>query len=118
MRHKKNTLILGRKAAPRRALLRTLAISLIEQEKIQTTPAKARAVRRLVEPLITKAKKKDVHSIRQIEKKLANKTATMKVVNTLGPRFEKRPGGYTSIVHVAPRQGDGAKQVILKFVTS
>lgn len=117
MRHQKNTTILGRKSGPRKALLRSLSISLIENGRVQTTPAKARAVRRMVEKLITKAQTKDVHTIRMLERKLNNKKAALRLVNELGPQFAQRPGGYTRMTKVQSRKGDGAKQVILEFIT-
>lgn len=116
MRHKSNKLTIDRKAGPRKALLRTLAISLIENGKVTTTPTKAKAVQRFVEPLITKGKEKTPHTIRHIESKLSNKKAALYVVNELGPKFSKREGGYTSTMKVGERKGDGAEQVILKFV--
>ncbi len=117
MRHKKKKITLGRENGPRKALLRSLAISLITEEKVTTTKVKAKAVQQFVEPLITKAKTKDLNSIRLIEKALANKSATMHMVNTLGPRFKTRPGGYTSIVKVDRRKGDGAELVILQLLS-
>lgn len=117
MRHKKNTAVLDRKTGPRKALIRTLSISLIEQQRIQTTPTKARVVKSMVEKLITKGKEKNVHTIRYIESILANKKAALTVVNTLAPRFKERAGGYTTMVKVAKRKGDGAEQVILEFIS-
>ena len=87
MRHKKKTLILSRKVGPRTALIRTLAMSFIEHERIQTTPAKAKALREFVEPLVTIAKEKSPQSIRLIEKKLSNKKA---VVLTLVEDLKKK----------------------------
>lgn len=116
MRHKKNTVTLDRKAGPRKAMLRSAAISLIMNEKITTTPTKAKAVRRLVERVITRGKKGDFNAIRYVERKLNNKDAALHVVNVLSPRFEKREGGYTRMLKVAPRKGDGAEQVVLEFV--
>ncbi len=117
MRHKKKKNTLGRTSGKRRALLRTLAISLIEHGQITTTPAKAKAVQQFVEPLITRGKTPGMNSIRLIESKLASKQAAMEVVNKLSPRFKERPGGYTSLQKVADRKGDGAKQVQLSFVS-
>lgn len=116
MRHKKSTQSLGRKTGPRRALLRTLVISLIENGEIRTTPVKARVVRRMAEKLITKGKVKTPQSIRLIEKRLGNKMAALRVVNDIAPRFKSRDGGYTRMMKVADRKGDGAQQVILKWV--
>ncbi len=116
MRHKKKEIKLGRTNGPRLALLKTLSISLIEHGAVTTTPAKARAVRRLVERLITRAAKSDMNAMRYVEKRLGNKKAAMQVAMELGPRFAKRPGGYTRMVKLSERKGDGAEQVRLEFV--
>lgn len=117
MRHKKATATLDRKAGPRNALVRTLTISLIEHNSIQTTPTKAKAVQQMLEPLITKGKEKTVSSIRHIESVLGNKKAALVVVNRIAPRYKNRAGGYTSTVKVANRKGDGAQQVQLTLVS-
>jgi large subunit ribosomal protein L17 len=117
MRHLKKKFTLDRAAGPRKALLRTMAVSLIQKERIVTTPARARAVKRMIEPLITRGKEKTVHNIRLIESRLANKASALRVVNELSPRFQGRPGGYTRMIKVAPRKGDAAEQVILEFVS-
>lgn len=116
MRHKKNKKILGRSSSPRTALLRTLCISLIEHNRIQTSQAKAKAVQKMVEPLITMGKGKNVATIRNIEKKLSNKKAALSIVNSIGPRFQSRRGGYTRITKIGSRKGDGSEQVILEFL--
>lgn len=118
MRHRVRTKTLDRKSGPRQALVRSMAISLINKEKVTTTPTKAKVVRAFVEKLITKGMAEDkVHAVRVIESKLANKDAAMKVVNELSPRFEKRNGGYTRLTKMPRRQGDGAEQVRLEFVS-
>lgn len=117
MRHQKRTFTLDRKAAPRLALFRTLAISLISHERITTTSVKAKAVRQFVEPLITKGKTKSVHTMRLLEQRLSNKKAARKIVEDLGPRFAERKGGYTRMTKIAPRKGDAAEQVVLEFVS-
>lgn len=116
MRHKKKTIILDRKSGPRRALLRTLCISLIQHGSITTTPAKAKAVQSIVERCVTAGKKKSLASIRLIEKRLSNKRAAERVVHSIAPRFALRTGGYTTLMKVAPRKGDNAPQVVLQFV--
>jgi large subunit ribosomal protein L17 len=117
MRHKKKTVTLDRKAGPRKAMLRTLCISVIQHGRIQTTPAKAKVVRSMVEKMVTMSKEKSVHTMRQLESKLGNKAAVMTLVNTLGPRYKERAGGYTRMTKVASRSGDNAEQVVLEFVT-
>lgn len=116
MRHKKNKATLGRKTGPRKALLRSLCVNLINEGAIQTTHSKAKAVRSMVEPLVTKGKKASVHDMRNIEKVLGSKKATQKLVKEISPRFEKRDGGYTSLVKMGPRKGDNAEVAQLRFV--
>ena len=116
MRHRVQKSTLDRTASVRTALLRTLAISLLKSGKIQTTPAKAKALKQFVEPIITKGKVKSVHTIRHIESVLGNKEAALHVVNSVSPRFVTRPGGYISAVKVENRKGDNTQQVILQLV--
>lgn len=116
MRHKSNKVTIDRTSGSRQALLRTLTISLITNGKITTTPVKAKAVRSFVEPMITKGKERNRESIRFIEQKLGNKTAAMKIVDDIAPLYKERAGGYTSMMKLALRKGDGAQQVLLQFV--
>lgn len=116
MRHRKSTKILDRKTAPRKALIRSLAESLVIYEKIETTETKAKVLRPYVEKLITIGAKDDLTSRRKLLQKLLTKNAVNKVLEVLGPRYEKRPGGYTRIIKIGPRQGDGAKMVQISFV--
>lgn len=117
MRHQKRTLTLDRKAGPRKALYKTLAISLITHERIVTTATKAKAVRQFVEPLVTKGKTKSVHTLRLLEARLGNKAAARKLVEVLGPRYAERAGGYTRITKIGARQGDAAEHVVVEFVS-
>lgn len=116
MRHKKNTVILGRKSGPRKALMKTLAISVLENGAVQTTPAKAKAVRRLVERVIARGAEKNQNSIRYIESRLGNKATAMHVVNEVAPKYKNRAGGYTRMTKMPTRKGDGAQQVKLELV--
>lgn len=116
MRHKKKKTTLGRTTGPRKALMRSLCRSLVEQGSIKTTQTKAKAVREMVEPLITMGKDDTIHSFRNIEKVLGSKAAARTVVKELSPRFAKRNGGYTAIVKLGQRKGDGAEVVNLRFV--
>lgn len=116
MRHQNKGKILDRKKEPRKALLRSLATSLILYEKLKTTEAKAKAVKPLVEKLITKGKKGDLHARREIMKVLYVENAVKKVMNELSPRYKERKGGYTRIVKLGVRQGDGANTVLIEFV--
>jgi large subunit ribosomal protein L17 len=118
MRHLKKKVTLDRKAGARTGMLRTLCVSLIQHGRIVTTPARARAIKTIVEPLITRGKEKNVHNMRIIEQRLSNKVAARKIVDELGPQFKTRPGGYTRMIKVAPRKGDAAEQVVLEFVSN
>lgn len=115
MRHKKKTVTIDRKAGPRKALIRIMAIQLLNHGHVTTTPIKAKAVRSLVEPMITKGKVKSAHTLRLIEQNL-NKEAARLVVNTISPKYVERNGGYTRVTKIAHRKGDGAEQVILELV--
>jgi large subunit ribosomal protein L17 len=117
MRHRKKGKILDRKIGPRKALLRNLAASLIIYEKIKTTRAKAKAVRPIVEKLITKGKRGTTLEIRrELLKYLYLKNAVRKILEDLGPRYKNRPGGYTRIVNLGRRQGDGGEIVQIELV--
>ena len=116
MRHRKKGTILGRTKAPREALLRNLATSIIIYEKVETTLAKAKAVKPLVEKLITKSKKNDLNARRQLSEVLYHKKAVKKALEVLGPRYKERKGGYLRITKVGQRQGDGAETAIIEFV--
>ena len=116
MRHQKKNVILGRKTAARRSLMANLAESLILYEKIKTTKAKAKALRPFVEKLITKAKKNDLTSRRVIIKQLYTDNVVRKLMNELGVRYKDRDGGYTRIVNLDRRLGDGAEEAIIELV--
>jgi large subunit ribosomal protein L17 len=116
MRHRKNIKQLDRKSSVRKALFADLATSLILYEKIKTTQAKAKAIRPVVEKLITTSKKNDLTARRALLQALRHKKAVSKALEVLGPRYKERPGGYTRITHLAPRQGDGAAMCQIEFV--
>lgn len=116
MRHRKTTKILDRKKDPRKALLRSLATNLILYEKIKTTEAKAKAIKPIVEKLITKGKSGDLHARRELIKYLYLENAVKKVLEDLSPRYKNRQGGYTRIIKLGHRQGDGAKIAQIEFV--
>ena len=97
-------------------LLRNLTASVLIYEKIKTTEAKAKAVRSRAEKMITLAKKGDLASLKRMISYLPQKTAVSKAVEVLKGRYEKRVGGYTRIVKIGSRQGDGAKVVMLELV--
>ena len=116
MRHRKKGKILGRKKAPREAMLKNLAASIILYEKVKTTEAKAKAVRPIVERLITVGKTNTLTSRRRLLSQLPVTNATKKLLEELGPKYKERPGGYTRIIKVGARQGDGAKMVQIELV--
>lgn len=118
MRHKRGGFKLGRDVAHRRALLRNLVTSIIEHERIVTTPTKAKAARPIVEKMITLAKDGNLHARRQAASFLQTPESVQKLFDKLGPRFTQRNGGYTRIVRLGVRQGDGAEQAVLELVGS
>src|SRR6516225_10072618 len=118
MRHRVAGFKLKRPVDSRNALLRTLATSVIEQERVITTVPKAKAVKPLVEKMITLAKQDTLHSRRQAAAVLNTPNSVKKLFDTLGTRFGQRSGGYTRIVRLGPRKGDGAEQAMIELVGS
>ena len=118
MRHKVAGFKLKRPKASRNALLRNLVTSVIDHERVVTTVPKAKAVRPLVDRMITLAKKDTLHARRQAAMELRTPEAVKKLFDKLGTRFGQRNGGYTRITRLGPRQGDGAEQAILELVGS
>lgn len=118
MRHKVAGFKLKRNVSARRSLLRGLVTSVIMEERVITTVAKAKAAKPLVEKMITLAKKDTLHTRRQAASFLATPEAVKKLFDTLGSRFGQRKGGYTRVVRVGFRKGDGAEQAMLELVGS
>ena len=116
MRHHKSGRKLGRDASHRRALYANLAASLIEHGRIRTTEAKAKEVRPIVEQMITLGKRGDVAAHRQAVAFLRSKEIAHILFSEVAPRFAERPGGYTRIVKIGPRQGDAAPMAYLELV--
>ena len=116
MRHRHKGKHLDRNKESREALLRNLATSIIIYEKVKTTKTKAKAVKPLVEKLITTAKKNDLTARRKLLEVLYHKKAVSKALEVLGPRYKERKGGYTRIINLGRRQGDGAEIVQIEFV--
>jgi large subunit ribosomal protein L17 len=117
MRHRKTRNKLSRDAAHRKALLMNLSKEIIEHERIQTTEAKAKAVKPEIERLITLAKRHDLHARRQALSTLAqDKFAVHKLFEDLGPRYADRPGGYTRILKLGPRRSDATEMVFIELV--
>src|SRR3984893_16300117 len=118
MRHRVAGYRLKRTTSGRKALLRNLATSVIDVERVVTTVPKAKAVRPLVEHLITLAKQDTLHSRRQAAAVLMTPASVKKLFDTLGTRFGQRTGGYTRITRLGPRKGDGAEQAMIELVGS
>ena len=118
MRHKVAGYKLGRSTSHRKALLRSLVTSIIEQERIVTTVIKAKAVKPLVDKMITLAKRDNLHARRQAAAVLTTPDSVKKLFEKLGTRFGQRNGGYTRIVKLGWRKGDGAEQALIEFVDS
>jgi len=116
MRHRNTTKTLGRVQASREAMLNALAQNIILYEKVKTTEAKAKTVRSVVEKMITTAKAGDLNARRQLMKNLRAEGAVKKALEVLGPRYKDRKGGYTRIVKLGNRQGDGAPMVQIELV--
>ncbi len=118
MRHKRAGYKLGRPVDARRMLLRNLVTSVIDKERVITTVPKAKAVRPLVERMITLAKKDTLHARRRAAAFLTTPATVKKLFDTLGARFGPKSGGYTRIVLLGPRKGDGAEQAMIELVGS
>jgi large subunit ribosomal protein L17 len=107
---------LSRYKDQRKALLRGLTVDLVTHERITTTLAKAKETRVMAEKLITHGKKGTLHNRRIALSQVPNKDAVAKVFDDLGPRYAERPGGYTRIIKLGPRQGDGASMAVIELV--
>lgn len=116
MRHNKNFNHLGRQAGHRKAMLSNMASSLILHKRIETTVAKAKAVRQFIEPLVTRSKEDTTHSRRIVFSYLKQKEAVTELFRTIAPKIAERPGGYTRILKTGFRLGDGADMCIIEFV--
>ncbi len=118
MRHKMAGRKLGRNPSHRRSLLRNLVTSFLEHERLVTTLPKAKEVRPLAEKMITLGKRDTLHARRQVQSYLLSAVITKKVFDTIAPRFSDRPGGYSRIIRLGPRVGDGADVAIIELVGS
>ena len=116
MRHRKIRSKLNRTSEHRAALMRNLALALIERERIHTTDAKAKQLRPVVERLVTLGRTGTLAARRLAFSKLGKKKAVHKVFTVLGPRFKERAGGYTRIVKADKRAGDGAQMAYIEFI--
>lgn len=116
MRHNRTINHLGRKSGHRKALLANMASSLILNKRIETTVAKAKALREYVEPLITKSKDDSTHSRRTVFAYLKQKEAVTELFRNVAPKIADRPGGYTRIIKTGFRQGDAADMAFIELV--
>ncbi len=117
MYHRKKGRKLGRRPDHRSSMLRNLSVSLIESERIETTVTRAKEVRRVVERLVTYAKRGDLHGRRLVLAALGNnQDAATKLVDDIAPRYDKRAGGYTRVLKTGFRRGDAAPTALIEFV--
>ena len=116
MRHRNKGRSFSRTAEHREAMLRNMATSLFLHGRIETTTEKAKELRRFAEPLITKAKRGDLHARRLVARKIQDDNALSKLFTEIGPRFAERPGGYTRVLHLGHRPGDAADMSIIELV--
>lgn len=116
MRHRVAHRKLGRTSEHRLSLLRNLAASLIQHERVRTTEAKAKELRPFVEKLVTLGRRDSLHARRQALSILPQKAAVRRLFGEISPRFSERPGGYTRILKLGPRSGDGAPMAFIEFV--
>ena len=116
MRHGKKVNHLGRKTAHRKAMLANMACSLIENKRINTTVAKAKALKQFVEPLVTKSKEDTTHNRRIVFSRLRQKDAVTELFKEVSVKVGDRPGGYTRIIKLGNRQGDNADMAMIELV--
>jgi large subunit ribosomal protein L17 len=116
MKHLKGFKKLSRTHSHRRALYKNMVTALLKRERIKTTKIKAKEIRRVAEKIITKAKEKSLHNIRIIGKLITDKDVLMKLFNEIAPRYKERKGGYTRIIKLARRKGDGADTAYLELI--
>ena len=116
MRHNKAINHLGRQSGHRKALLANMSCSLILHKRINTTVAKAKALKMYLEPLVTKSKDDSTHSRRIVFSYLKDKNAVAELFRTIAPKIADRPGGYLRVLHTGFRQGDAAEMALVEFV--
>ncbi|MDT0646215.1 50S ribosomal protein L17 [Zunongwangia sp. F260] len=116
MRHGKKINHLGRKTAHRKSMLANMACSLIEHKRINTTVAKAKALRVFVEPLVTKSKEDTTHNRRLVFSKLRDKDSVSELFREVAPKVGDRPGGYTRVIKLGNRLGDNADMAMIELV--
>jgi large subunit ribosomal protein L17 len=116
MRHRVKGRKLSRTASHRKATMRALTMALVKEHRITTTIAKAKELRKFVEPLITRAKEDNLLNRRMVFSALQNKETVKKLFSEIGPQSVDRPGGYTRVIKLGFRQGDGAEMAVIELV--
>jgi len=116
MRHRVKGRKLGRSPAHRKALFRNQLASLVKEERIKTTLHKAKELRPIAEKVVTQGKRDTLHARRLVNRWLPERQLVKKVFEDIAPRFQERPGGYTRIIKLGPRRGDGAEMAVIEFV--
>lgn len=116
MRHHNKNRKFGRETNERRALLRSLALSLVNEGRIQTTQAKAKELRPFIERLVTKARENTLASRRHVVSRLGSEEGAKRLVNEISLKYKERPGGYTRVVKMAPRKSDSSPMATIEFV--
>ena len=116
MRHRKSGRKLNRTSSHRKAMMRNMVTSLLDHERIETTDAKAKELRRLTDRMITLGKRGDLHARRQALSVIRSKAVTAKLFDEIADRFRDRPGGYTRVIKVGNRSGDAAPVSIIELV--
>ena len=116
MRHHNTIRKFGRERNQRKALLKSLAISLVENEKIKTTEAKAKELRPFIEKLVTRAKKEGLLSQRLLISRLRAKKEVTKLIKEIAPKYSDRKGGYTRITKLTPRASDASPMAVIEFI--
>ncbi|WP_429886632.1 50S ribosomal protein L17, partial [Geoalkalibacter halelectricus] len=116
MRHNKAGRTLGRNSSHRRAMLRNMVTSLLDHDRITTTDARAKELRKLADKMITLGKRGDLHARRQALQVIQDRKVVAKLFDRIGPRYQDRPGGYTRIIKLGTRAGDNASLSIIELV--
>ena len=116
MRHRNKGRAFSRTAEHRDAMMRNMATSLFLHGRVETTTPKAKELRKYAEPLITKAKRGDLHARRLVARKIQDREALSKLFAELAPKYAERPGGYTRVLHLGHRPGDAAEMSIIELV--
>jgi len=116
MRHRVKGRKLGRSPSHRKAMFRNQLASLVREERIKTTLPRAKELRPIAEKVVTQGKRDTLHARRLVNRWLPERELVKKVFDEIAPRFQERPGGYTRIIKLGPRLGDGAEMAVLEFV--